>query len=412
MLRTPLQAQRPSLAKSSHAGLRPIPTRSSGPALRVLPLIRATPSADPSREWAVQDETSRRADLMRPHESRTPSPAHEGRVAAALQAAEGLAKTAVTLAAREHAQAGGEELIQLMRTVAMRLAMDAASPAEQQVDRLAGALESLAGSSQRTEALLSDMLAALQLLLGRTPSRVSPVAVGQIVRVRGDLAEPAFGWGGAERGMRGVVRSIAEEQDTCLIDFPQRKPDNFWRAMLDEVVPNDLWNQDEEIDFPALVGRLRSENNGGVKTAAFELYDLVRDNAANQAASAIPALLQLLEHESSEVQDAAACALDCLGYKMPSDVTEEEEEEETAEEKEAKKEEEAKELPLDVTPLQEGVRVRVRTGLLKPTFGWGGVESGSVGVVTYVLKGGDCRIDFPEFSNWRGKADELQLVSE
>jgi hypothetical protein len=175
-----------------------------------------------------------------PHESPRPpalsaSQTHAGRVTAALQAAERLAETAVTLAAREHAQAGGEELRQLTR-----------------------ALESLAGSSQRTEVLLSKGLAALQqlgdvksLLMQRlperAPSRVPVTTVGQRVRVRSDVEEPAFGWGAAKSGMIGTVRGISEADGTCLIDFPGNGCSS-WRSKLDEVegvVPEQPANDSE-----------------------------------------------------------------------------------------------------------------------------------------------------------------------
>ncbi|KAG1678484.1 hypothetical protein FOA52_014515 [Chlamydomonas sp. UWO 241] len=117
-------------------------------------------------------------------------------------------------------------------------------------DKVLRALESLTGRSQRTEALLAKGLAALQqvaeglgdvrsLLLERLPERAPPshalpaVAVGQRVRVRSDVDEPAFGWGAAKSCMIGTVRGVSEADGTCLIDFPG--VEKFWRSKLDEV---------------------------------------------------------------------------------------------------------------------------------------------------------------------------------
>jgi hypothetical protein len=121
------------------------------------------------------------------------SQAHKGRVSAALQAATELAKSAVTLAAREHAQAGGEELTQLMRAVA-ESQLDAAGSAAQQA-QLTRALESLAGSSQRTEALLSKGLAALQQIAEglRSIEQQHAITVGAFVRERAGVSRADVG---------------------------------------------------------------------------------------------------------------------------------------------------------------------------------------------------------------------------
>ncbi|KAG1663534.1 hypothetical protein FOA52_003162 [Chlamydomonas sp. UWO 241] len=240
ILRMSLSAQRPSsLGKpcsTSKLGFRPL---SSGRALRVPPLLRATP--DIARE-ASQEEARRGGPPMRPgteqdqsHEAqRTPS--HEDRVAAALLAAEGLAKTAVTLATREHAQAGGEELTQLMRAVAMRL--DAASPPgqqDQQQDQVTRVLESLAGSSQRTETLLSDILAA--------------AAAG---------ADVAVDWGRAYDGKVGVVRSVKEDKGICFIEYPEVNSCLFRRLNEIEVVSkgSEREEEEEEEERPIAFGTL------------------------------------------------------------------------------------------------------------------------------------------------------------
>ncbi|KAG1657678.1 hypothetical protein FOA52_013772 [Chlamydomonas sp. UWO 241] len=163
--------------------------------------------------------------------------AQESRVAAALQATESLAKAAVTLT--EHEQAGGEELTQLMRGVAMRL--DVASPASS--------------------------------------------AAQQCVRVQSDVAEPAFGWGGAKRGMTGVVRGISEAGGTCLIDFPELGG-AFWRSKLNEVevVEPEMTNQPTDDSDEGAVHRHVAEEKEEEHEDDDLSNRLAADHAENQAA--------------------------------------------------------------------------------------------------------------------------------
>ncbi|KAG1678473.1 hypothetical protein FOA52_014504 [Chlamydomonas sp. UWO 241] len=294
--------------------------------------------------------------------------AQEGRVAAALQAAESLAKAAVALAAREHAQAGGEELTQLMRAVAMRLDA-AASPAgatlQAEMDVTSRALEGLVGSSQRTEALLTKGIAALQqvaeglgdvrgLLLERLPERAPPsrtlpaVAVGQRVRVRNDVEEPAFGWGAAKSGMIGTVCSVSEADGTCLIDFPGLS--KLWRSKLDEVevvVPDQIVNysdgcvekedtakevqregeeeegkeEDVASRIAVLVQQLGPGSSAGVQqAAASSLRHMANFQSQSKtliaAAGAIPVLVKLLDEVTdTSVQEQAAITLSSLAHE-------------------------------------------------------------------------------------------------
>ncbi|KAG1663532.1 hypothetical protein FOA52_003160 [Chlamydomonas sp. UWO 241] len=383
MLRMSLNAQRPSSlgkpSSTSKLGFRP---PSSGRALRVPPLLRATP--DHARE-ASQEEARRGGPPMQPvtkqdqsHESpRTPS--HEDRVAAALLAAEGLAKTAVTLAAREHAQAGGEELMQLMRAVVMRL--DASSPPgqqeqQQQQDQVTHALESLAGSSQRTEELLSDILAVLQQLPERAPSTsegVTPyrvplaVAVGDRVRMRRDVTEP-IDWGREFHGMVGVVRSIKEDQGICFIEYPEVNSCIFRRLNEVEVVPKGSEEEEEE-----------EEEERSIRVGA-----LVRTSLSSPYRGAMGIV-------TAQDEDAASVTVKLPFFFGDIDVDVNE---------------------LVVVPLAPGMRVRVRRDCYEPTESWGRVNHGSVGVVFSVEEDGSCLVDFPECDGWNGVVDEMQVVMD
>ncbi|KAG1679452.1 hypothetical protein FOA52_007744 [Chlamydomonas sp. UWO 241] len=65
------------------------------------------------------------------------------------------------------------------------------------------------------------------------------------------MAEPAFGWGGAKRGMTGVVRGISEAAGTCLIDFPDCGA--YFRSQLDEL----------EVVGPELTEQLLDDSDEG-----------------------------------------------------------------------------------------------------------------------------------------------------
>eukprot|EP01065_Artemidia_motanka_P033561 TRINITY_DN4055_c0_g1_i1.p1 TRINITY_DN4055_c0_g1~~TRINITY_DN4055_c0_g1_i1.p1 ORF type:complete len:1925 (+),score=609.15 TRINITY_DN4055_c0_g1_i1:27-5777(+) len=56
--------------------------------------------------------------------------------------------------------------------------------------------------------------------------------------------------------------------------------------------------------------------------------------------------------------------------------------------------------------LSVGEKVRVRAHVTKPTYAWGSVRPGSVGVVTSVTST-KCRVRFPQSSSWRGHLPEM-----
>ncbi|KAG1676327.1 hypothetical protein FOA52_001122 [Chlamydomonas sp. UWO 241] len=270
--------------------------------------------------------------------------AQEGRVADALQAAESLAKVAVTLAAREHAQAGGEELTQLMRAVAMRL--DAAAPASaaQQAERdmVSRALESLAGSSQRTEALLSKGLAALKhvaeglgdvrgLLLERRsdldldrapPTCTLPaLAVGHRVRVRSDVDEPAFGRaeeeGKEEDDMANIdIAALVQQVESWSSSAEREAAITAARALGNLAAGNDETKAAiiAAGAIPALVGNLKFDAAGFASYALSHLVFGCSEPPSIFDLGTIQTLVQLPGPSSSaEEQAAAAQALTGTG---------------------------------------------------------------------------------------------------
>ena len=60
------------------------------------------------------------------------------------------------------------------------------------------------------------------------------------------------------------------------------------------------------------------------------------------------------------------------------------------------------------TGITVGTKVRVRQGV-NPRRG--GARLGSVGVVTKLTDSGDCTVDFPDVSGWRGTCEEMQIAS-
>ena len=62
------------------------------------------------------------------------------------------------------------------------------------------------------------------------------------------------------------------------------------------------------------------------------------------------------------------------------------------------------------TQLRTGDRVRVKPSVSEPQYGWGPVTRSSVGTITSIDSDGDCRVKFPEHSNWVGKASEMERV--
>jgi hypothetical protein len=130
MLRVALTAQRPSLGgkpSTSTSNLRLVPPLSGRAHHRMLPVLRATP--DPSQESERQDDDASPKPVKADGEEELVNAvAMQSRLLIAMWLR--LDKSAVTLDAREHAQAGGE----LMRAVAT------------QQGQILRAIESLAGA--------------------------------------------------------------------------------------------------------------------------------------------------------------------------------------------------------------------------------------------------------------------------
>ncbi|KAG1662563.1 hypothetical protein FOA52_003942 [Chlamydomonas sp. UWO 241] len=183
-----------------------------------------------------------------------PTAAHETRVAAALQAAESLAKTAVTLASQDQGHAArlkveqvcgqienvvvavdsvhaqleifGDQVEQLdMGGIAAKLGllidttdgMQMQGSELEQVARLQ--LEATESTQQSLEARLTD----IRLLLGRMEgvAQLYDVFVGDCVRVKGDVRQPYYALAGVTDQLGNVVEVDASQN--CLIHFPKRR---------------------------------------------------------------------------------------------------------------------------------------------------------------------------------------------
>jgi len=64
-----------------------------------------------------------------------------------------------------------------------------------------------------------------------------------------------------------------------------------------------------------------------------------------------------------------------------------------------------------VSTLCVGARVRVKRSVSNPTYGWGSVTHGKVGIVKRVDPDGDLKVDFPDHSGWTGKSSEMEVVT-
>ena len=58
-----------------------------------------------------------------------------------------------------------------------------------------------------------------------------------------------------------------------------------------------------------------------------------------------------------------------------------------------------------------GSKVRVKSSISSPRYGWGAVKPGSIGTLRMYDSDGDMVIDFPEQSEWTGLAEEMELAT-
>lgn len=70
------------------------------------------------------------------------------------------------------------------------------------------------------------------------------------------------------------------------------------------------------------------------------------------------------------------------------------------------------EVPTVPTGMVAGAWVRVKPSVQSPRYKWGGVSRGSVGCIRRVDSDGDLWISFQEAKNWRGRAEEMEVVPE
>lgn len=65
-----------------------------------------------------------------------------------------------------------------------------------------------------------------------------------------------------------------------------------------------------------------------------------------------------------------------------------------------------------MSELKEGSKVRLKSVVARPKYGWGMTKRGDVGTVTAVGAFDDITVNFPNHSYWAGSRKEMEVVTD
>ncbi|KAL7888353.1 hypothetical protein AOLI_G00033270 [Acnodon oligacanthus] len=189
--------------------------------------------------------------------------------------------------------------------------------------------------------------------------------VGDRVRVKASVSSPKYGWGSASHSAVGVVTAIHGQNMN--VDFPDHKS---WMADISEMelapsVDSETFRVGDQVRVKASVSSPK--------------YDWGR--ASHRSVGVVTAVdgesmtVDFPEHKSWK---AAVSEMELA----PS---------------------------VDSETFRVGDRVRVKTSVSSPKYGWGDASRRSVGVVTAV-DGESMTVDFPEHKSWKAAVSEMELA--
>ncbi|XP_037393844.1 uncharacterized protein LOC108411315 isoform X2 [Pygocentrus nattereri] len=189
--------------------------------------------------------------------------------------------------------------------------------------------------------------------------------VGDRVRVKASVSSPKYGWGSASHSAVGVVTAIHGE--SMNVDFPDHKS---WMAAISEMelapsVDSETFRVGDRVRVKATVSSPK--------------YDW--GHASHRSVGVVTAVdgetmtVDFPEHRSWK---AAVSEMELA----PS---------------------------VDSETFRVGDRVRVKTSVSSPKYGWGDASRRSVGVVTGV-NGESMTVDFPEHKSWKAAVSEMELA--
>jgi len=222
--------------------------------------------------------------------------------------------------------------------------------------------------------------------LGAAPPlrRVPPVAagpalaVGDLVRVRGAVARPTYGWGAVSHATVGTLTRIyGERNERCDINFPRSGQSHLSHHIVH------LW-----------MG---------------QMDEMERANGEQPAAAAVPPPRPVVLPVAGPLPVPLRRSHAIVGLAVPPD-----EDADGWEPAVARPPVRRRATPDGSRRPRVGDRVRVRADVRTPTYQWGGsISHASVGVIERIYGERDerCDVRFPErASSWLGLLDEMELV--
>ncbi|KAL6486449.1 hypothetical protein MHYP_G00058410 [Metynnis hypsauchen] len=197
--------------------------------------------------------------------------------------------------------------------------------------------------------------------------------IGDRVRVKASVSSPKYGWGSASHSSVGVVTAIRDQ--SMNVDFPDHKS---WMAAISEMelapsVDSETFRVGDRVRVKASVSSPK--------------YDWGRASHRSVALDGERMTVDFPEHTSWK---AAVSEMELA----PS---------------------------VDSETFRVGDRVRVKTSVSSPKYGWGDASRRSVGVVTgkniyshlyswKTINGDSMTVDFPEHKSWKAAVSEMELA--
>lgn len=277
---------------------------------------------------------------------------------------------------------------------------------------------------------------------GLTPSTdAKKLAVGSRVRVKPAVSSPQYGWGSVQRDSVGTIASLDSSGD-CIVNFPRHMG---WRGRQDEVevfdtpagsagsAPRAIGVGDSVRVRPSItspqyglgssvshssVGTIITIDDDGDCIVNFPGHEGWRGKVcevelSDPSAPRPPRLFDTVRvkrsvtpaygfgsasHESMGTITSIDASGDCkVAFPEHMGWTGKLTEMELADRSSRR-------------PLCIGDVVRVKPSVSSPSYGFGSVSHSSVGTLQSISDDGNCKIDFPEQSDWTGRLLELETV--
>ena len=221
-----------------------------------------------------------------------------------------------------------------------------------------------------------DLQEPLQALVGS-----GTIEIGSWVKVREDVQNPRYGWGGIDRRNHcGRVRAI--EGDSVTVDFDNH---SGWSGHLDEmelaetISPEGVESQEPQVTVT--VSLLSGRSVQVTATDSTVLHQIRREAGAKLGVH----IAKLLRADGSALEEQQSLAEAGIDLQEPLQAL------------------------VGSGTIEIGSWVKVREDVQNPRYGWGSIDRRNHCGRVCAIGGDSVTVDFDNHSGWSGHLDEMEL---